>query len=88
MKNEFDFYEDCGHGWMKVKKELLSEMGIADKITPFSYERGKYAYLEEDCDLTTFCRRFKDMYGEEVKYKTHYSNRSAIRDYNRYDTME
>lgn len=84
MQKVFDFYEDAGHGWMKVKKELLSEMRIADKITEFSYERGEYAYLEEDCDLTTFCRTYKAMYGEEFKVKTHYSKRSAIRDYDCY----
>lgn len=85
MQKVFDFYEDCGHGWMKVKKDLLSKMEIADKISSCSYERGEYAYLEEDGDLTTFCRAYKAMYGVDVKFKTHFSDRSRIRGYNRYE---
>ena len=45
IKRVFDVYEDAGHAWMKVKKDLLHKMGIADKITAYSYERGEYAYL-------------------------------------------
>lgn len=85
MKKVFDFYEDCGHGWMKVEKKLLSKMGIENEISGFSYERGEYAYLEEDCDLTTFCRAYKAMYGVDVKFKTHFSDRSRIRGYGRYE---
>ena len=68
IKRVFDVYEDAGHAWMKVKKDLLHKMGIADKITAYSYERGEYAYLEEDCDLSTFYHRYKDMYGIDIKY--------------------
>ena len=84
IKRVFDVYEDAGHAWMKVKKDLLHKMGIADKITAYSYERGEYAYLEEDCDLTTFYNRYKDMYGIDIKFRTHYSDTSRIRGYNDY----
>ena len=55
MKN-YVFYEDPGHGWLRVPTLELVKLGIADKITPCSYihPSGKWAYLEEDCDLTTF----------------------------------
>jgi hypothetical protein len=33
---------------------LLHELDIADKITPYSYQRGEDVFLEEDCDLSTF----------------------------------
>ena len=84
IKRVFDVYEDAGHAWMKVKKDLLYKMGIADKITAFSYERGEYAYLEEDCDLSTFYHRYKEMYGIDIKFRTHYSDTSRIRGYKDY----
>lgn len=53
-KKKYDFYEDSGHGWLKVKKKELKRLGISNKISGFSYMRGDYAYLEEDDDLSTF----------------------------------
>ena len=46
------FFTDPGHGWLRVPLKELTP--IQDKITPYSYMRGKYAYLEEDCDASTF----------------------------------
>ena len=57
---KYTFYEDPGHGWLEVPMTELVELGIADVITPCSYMTRDYvaphklAYLEEDCDLTTF----------------------------------
>ena len=51
---KFDVLTDPGHGWIKVPKKLLAELGIANKITPYSYMRGDFAYLEEDADASTF----------------------------------
>ena len=48
------YYTDPGHGWVAVKRKLLNDLGIADKITYFSYQKGQTVYLEEDCDLATF----------------------------------
>lgn len=50
----FTFYTDPGHGWVEVPRSLLNELDIADKITPYSYQRGDDVFLEEDCDLSTF----------------------------------
>lgn len=47
-----DRIEDSGHSWGKVEVSLLNKLGITDKITPYSYWGGSYAYLEEDCDLS------------------------------------
>jgi hypothetical protein len=46
-----NFYTDPGHGWAKVNKKVLNDLGIAEDISAYSYMRGDYAYLEEDCDL-------------------------------------
>lgn len=48
------YIQDAGHGWFKVKIQALEKLGIVALITPFSYARGQWAYLEEDCDATTY----------------------------------
>lgn len=50
----YTFISDPGHGWLRVKLDELRDLGIADKITQFSYRDGDDAWLEEDCDLSTF----------------------------------
>lgn len=54
----YTFHSDPGHGWLAVNVTELHALGIADKITRFSYlsRDGHVAYLEEDCDLSTFAR--------------------------------
>ena len=52
--SKYTFYEDPGHGWLKVPMEHLVKLGIADKITSCSYRDDTHAYLEEDCDLSMF----------------------------------
>jgi hypothetical protein len=78
-------YSDAGHAWAKVKKSVLVNLGIADKISHYSYQRGDYAYLEEDCDLTTLCMALNER-DTRVKFVEKRSNRdSKIRSYERYE---
>jgi hypothetical protein len=53
------FHHDPGHGWLAVKLSELKMFGIEDKISSFSYVKGKTAYLEEDCDAMTFIQAAK-----------------------------
>lgn len=53
-REAFTLFTDPGHGWLRVPRALLRELGILDRITPFSYQRGGDVFLEEDCDLFTF----------------------------------
>ncbi len=55
----FTFYTDPGHGWVEVPRSLLHELGIADKISGFSYQRGEDVFLEEDRDLAIFTDAMK-----------------------------
>ena len=57
------FYSDAGHGWLKVKKSELRELGIADKISRCSYMRDEWAYLEEDCDAYCYFKAYVDKMG-------------------------
>lgn len=85
MQKVFHFYADPGHGWMAVKKQQLVELGIAEKITTFSYQHGDTAYLEEDCDLDLFFEAFIKKTGEKPVLKQHHGNRrSKIRNYDSY----
>jgi hypothetical protein len=78
-------YNDPGHAWGKVRKDVLTNLGIADKITRYSYQRGDYAYLEEDCDLTTLCMALTER-DTRVKFVEKRSERdSKIRSYERYE---
>jgi len=54
------FHQDPGHGWLCVKISELEALGIADKITGFSYMRKQSAYLEEDQDMTTYQNALKE----------------------------
>lgn len=85
MKQVFDFYSDAGHGWVKVPKQVLNDLNIADKITSYSYQRGDYAYLEEDLDAGTFLHAYVDKYKTNPRFNNHYSDHSRIRSYECYD---
>jgi hypothetical protein len=58
------FYNDPGHGWLAVKVADLFLLGIAHKISTYSYMRGLTAYLEEDCDAGIYIEAHKQKYGE------------------------
>lgn len=78
---KFDHYSDPGHGWAKVPRKLLVKLGIEDQITHFSYQRGDWCYLEEDCDLDqlahALCAR-----GVNLEWRRHFTDkRSKIRGY-------
>jgi len=78
------FYTDDGHGWGAVKRSLLVEYGILNKITWYSYQRGDTVYLEEDCDLPIFCDKIK---GRGMTYTfehKHTDGRHPIRNYERF----
>ena len=79
-------YTDPSHGWAKVTIKELLKLNILDKISTYSYihKNGLNAYLEEDCDLSTYLKAL-DAKGIKYKFKTLHTNKSSkIRSYNRY----
>jgi hypothetical protein len=77
---KLDFYQDPGHGWLAVNQQMLTELGITNKITRYSYKQDETVYLEEDCDMPTFLRALAVQKGQYVEYVNHYNNdRSPIR---------
>lgn len=79
-----NYYQDPGHGWVRVSIGLLHGLKIADQISPFSYRRDDYAYLEEDCDLGLLLAAAKAA-GIEIKLRSFHTNKqSKIRGYRPY----
>jgi hypothetical protein len=81
---KFDFLADAGHGWIKVPVKLLIDLNIADKVSHYSYYRAGFGYLEEDCDLTLFFNAYHARFGEDPKLRDRISDRSRVRNYDRY----
>ena len=80
------YYQDPGHGWVRVSVGLLHGLKIAHLITPFSYRRESYAYLEEDGDLSQLLTAAAAA-GITIKLKQHHTNKtSKIRGYAQYYT--
>jgi hypothetical protein len=79
-----DFYQDPGHGWVKIHLDKLLWLGINNKISRYSYVRGNHAYLEEDCDLGLLFKTC-DAKGIKIVLREHNSNKqSKIRSYQSY----
>ncbi len=78
-------YSDPAHGWLRVPITELAKLGIAEEISNYSYRSGRYAYLEEDGDLTKFYQAYIDHYNlAPVIQYNHTNNRSRIRNYPMY----
>jgi len=54
IKRKLMFFSDPGHGWLRINQYDLEDLGITDKISGFSYQRGSRVYLEEDCDAPRY----------------------------------
>lgn len=77
-------FADPGHAWARFPKTRLAKLGIADKISTYSYQNGSNVFLEEDCDLSVLITTLKEK-GYEVKFKESHTNRqSKIRNYDTY----
>lgn len=78
----FKYYHDSQHGWLAVKKNLLKELSISQKISSYSYQRGQTVYLEEDSDLDIFFKAYNSKYGIDPICESYYHDgNSPIRSY-------
>ena len=77
-------FADPGHAWARFPKAKLVSLGIADKISTYSYMNGANAFLEEDCDLSVLVVALRDR-GYEIKFnESHANKQSKIRNYATY----
>jgi len=84
VKSKYQFYADPGHGWLRVPYSELERLGIADKITRYSYTKGENVFLEEDCDMSTFMKAKADLNEKVVIQVIHCNRQSRIRGYAMY----
>lgn len=49
-EREYQYHNDPAHGWIETTRAELVRLGIAGKVTHYSYQDGERVYLEEDCD--------------------------------------
>lgn len=74
-------YADPGHSWVKVPRKLLVKLGIAGEISSYSYQRGEFAFIEEDSDCNKLFEAAK-AHGVVLEVKNQWTNRqSRIRNY-------
>ena len=78
------YHNDGGHGWYAVKRKKLESMGILNKVSRFSFERGGTVYLEEDCDASLFFNALSEEEKQQIKVIDSYRDRSPIRNYARF----
>lgn len=87
MEKTYTFHSDGGHGWLAVKRSELVSLGIADKVSGYSYQKGDTVYLEEDCDLTLFMDVKQIESFKDLGVKESYHNTSPVRNYARYEVQ-
>lgn len=62
VQNEYIFHTDhLGHAWLEVPLQEITDLGLKDSITPYSYAANGKAYLEEDIDAGTFLEMRKNI---------------------------
>jgi len=71
-------HSDPGHAWLQVPISLINELGIADKISRFSYMDAENGYLEEDCDFGVFTEAAKSQ-GYELTFNEDFKEDTPIR---------
>ena len=77
-------FADPRHAWARFPKANLMELGIANKISTYSYQNGTNAFLEEDCDLPVLLNALRQR-GYEIKFnESHANKQSKIRNYSTY----
>ena len=82
MKNKvYVFHSDPGHGWLAVKEKELEALGLLEKVSGYSYIKGKTVYLEEDCDAALFFNAYEAVFGKKPTYRESYLERTPIRYY-------
>jgi len=76
-------YSDPAHAWLRVNRAAADAI-MRDqfkKLTPFSYQRAEWIYLEEDQDAGTFLASAADRGINFQVVSKHTNNRSRIRTY-------
>lgn len=81
-----EFYTDDGHGWLRVDKGMLSKLGIAERISEYSYMNGSNVYLEEDVDAGIYIKAYEETHPDvKLDVVSYHETDSFIRRLARYE---
>jgi hypothetical protein len=84
IKMKITILSDNGHGWAKVRRSTLLKLGIDQLISHYSYQRGQYVFLEEDCDLSILINAL-DQHNIKYSFESRHTNKtSKVRGYESY----
>lgn len=78
------YHNDSGHGWYSVKRSVLESMGVLNKISSFSYQKGDSVYLEEDYDAGFFFNNLSSQKLDSIEVIDSYEDISPVRNYDRF----
>lgn len=78
---KYTFFSDPGHAWLRVPRKDIDALGIADKISSYSYQKKDYAYLEEDKDAGTFLKAVKSAGWKYTIKESNTNSQSKIRNF-------
>ena len=79
------FHTDPGHGWLEVSRADLDALGIANRITPYSFQKADRVYLEEDIDAGLYMETARAAgYRLTLDSNNHSNDYSPIRDFPRF----
>lgn len=87
MATTYNWYNDPGHGWLRVPRSELVELEIDGLISGYSYisPDGRWVYLEEDMDAGVYITaRVLAGLGWPATREHHANNDSRIRRYPRF----
>lgn len=81
---KFRYYTDPGHGWVAVSRSFLKTLGVAHRVSSYSYQRGGTVYLEEDCDAGLVVDALRALGVTYTLDERHTDRRHPIRSYDHY----
>jgi len=79
--NKYTVWTDAHHAWIEVPKREVKQLGLLDKISTYSFEKGDNLYLEEDIDGKMFLDRINE---DIFELDERYEEESRVRKYKPY----
>jgi hypothetical protein len=79
-----NFHDDPGHGWLEVPTVLLDVLGLAQRISAYSYRSGDTVFLEEDCDAVLFHEAATEAGWDIIEVRVAHDGWADLRQFPRY----
>jgi hypothetical protein len=81
----YTYHTDPSHGWLEVPVSDLMGLGLKpEDFSEYSYRRGEFVFLEEDCDASVFVDAYVQRHGARPQFReVHTDSDHPIRAYDR-----